>query len=138
VAGVTIHADLEAARVRGNATLLAQAVANLVENAIRYNTPGGEVWVTLSAVPAGARLTIGNTGAHVTPETVARLVEPFHRGEATRTSGASPAGFGLGLAIVESVVTMHGGSLALIARGGGGLVATVDLPADAADDATTP
>ena len=109
-----------------------------MENAIRHNGPGGEVWVTLSAVAAGARLTIGNTGARYTPEAVSRLAEPFHRGDATRTSGATPAGFGLGLAIVESVATVHGGSLALIPREGGGLVATLDLPGTPPENGDTP
>ena len=136
--GVTINTDLAPATVRGDPTLLAQAVTNLVQNAVRHNVEDGEAWVSLAALPDGARLTIGNTGAPHSPETVSRMVEPFHRGDATRLSGPTPAGFGLGLAIVQSVASMHGGSLTLIARDGGGLVATLDLPGIPPLDETAP
>ena len=125
---VTIHVNLTPASVHGNPTLLAQAVMNLLQNAIRHNVRDGEAWVSLGAEPGHVRLTVENTGRPYPPEAVARLVEPLHRHDATRTSGPSPSGFGLGLAIVESVATMHGGELALSAREGGGLVATLTLP----------
>ena len=127
--GVRIHATLAPASVSGNPTLLAEAVHNLVENAVRHNHRGGEVWVRLEPAPPGARLTIANTGATYAPDDVSRLAEPFHRHDATRISGPSTTtGFGLGLAIVTSVVAMHGGSLDLSPRDGGGIVATVVLP----------
>jgi signal transduction histidine kinase len=127
--GITIHANLEPVIVSGNTTLLAEAVDNLVENAVRHNADKGEVWVTLDAAPAGAQLAVENTGATYAAEDVARLADPFHRHDATRLSGtATTPGFGLGLAIVKSVIDMHGGSLTLAPRDGGGIFATVVVP----------
>ena len=132
--GVTIHANLAPAPVSGNPTLLAEAVHNLVENAVRHNHRGGEVEVSFETGSPGARLTVANTGATYAPEDVARLAEPFHRHDATRIAGpATTTGFGLGLAIVKSVVDMHGGSLDLAPRDGGGIIATVVLPRDRDD-----
>ena len=71
-------------------------------------------------------LVVESTGAVLDPATVALLTEPFFRGEATRTSSGDS--IGLGLAIVESIALTHGGTLALAAREGGGLVATLALP----------
>jgi signal transduction histidine kinase len=132
--GVSINATLAPAPVSGNPTLLAEAVNNLVENAVRHNHRGGDVWVRLEPAYRGVRLSIANTGATYVPDDVSRLAEPFHRHDATRISSpTTTAGFGLGLAIVKSVVDMHGGSLTLAPRYGGGLIATVVLPRDADD-----
>jgi len=126
--GVSIHEQVAPAPVSGNATLLAGLAGNLLENAVRHNHRDGDVWVTLAAEDEGVRLVVENTGATYAPAEVARLADPFHRHDATRLAGPAPAGFGLGLAIVNSVADMHGGSLELAPRDGGGIVATVRLP----------
>jgi len=116
---VSLRASLEPARVVGDPALLERLVGNLVENAVRYNRPGGTVEVRTR----GARVEVENTGGHLDPATVARLTEPFERGGRFGDRGA-----GLGLSIVRSVAEVHGGTLALAPRQGGGLVATVSLP----------
>ena len=126
--GVTIHEHLAPAAVTGNATLLAGMAGNLVENAVRHNHRSGDVWITIEKQPTCTRLVVANTGATYTPDEVARLSEPFHRHDATRLSGPASPGFGLGLAIVKSVAEMHGGTLELVPRSGGGIIATVRLP----------
>ncbi|GLZ07277.1 hypothetical protein Acsp03_47430 [Actinomadura sp. NBRC 104412] len=72
-------------------------------------------------------LQVDNTGPHVPPELVPTLTEPFQRGT-RRTRTNEHAGVGLGLAIVQSIVRAHDGSLHLAPRPGGGLSVTVRLP----------
>ena len=114
-------------RSRATPVLLARAVRNLLENGIRHNVPGGEVWVRCRRERGRAVIEVENTGAPITPATVELLTEPFYRGDASRTS-AGPDGTGLGLAIVQSITKTHGGEVRLRARKGGGLIATLALP----------
>jgi two-component system, OmpR family, sensor histidine kinase VanS len=101
---------------------------NLVHNAIVHNLPAqGTVWVTTSAHPESAVLTVENTGEKLAPQLVATLAEPFLRG--TRRIRTDNAGVGLGLAIVKSITQAHDGTLTLTPRAGGGLRVTVQLPA---------
>jgi two-component system sensor histidine kinase VanS len=124
---VVLETAGDAAVTVGSQTLLLQLTTNLVHNAIVHNRPaGGRVWVTTSADPTGAVLTVENTGAKLTPALVATLVEPFQRGiQRVRTDDA---GVGLGLAIVRSITHAHDGTLTLTPRPEGGLRVTVRLP----------
>jgi two-component system sensor histidine kinase VanS len=72
-------------------------------------------------------LTVENTGEKLTPQLVATLGEPFQRG--TQRIRTGHAGVGLGLAIVGSITEAHDGTLTLTPGAGGGLRATVQLPA---------
>ena len=111
----------------GSHALLLQLSTNLVHNAIVHNLPEqGTVWVTTSAQPKSAVLTVENTGEKLTPQSVATLAEPFLRG--TERIRADHAGVGLGLAIVKSITQAHDGTLALAPRAAGGLRVTVQLP----------
>jgi two-component system sensor histidine kinase VanS len=99
-----------------------------VHNAIVHNLPGhGTVWVTTSAQPDSAVLTVENTGEKLTPQRVATLAEPFQRG--SRRIRTDHGGVGLGLAIVKSIAQAHDGTLTLTPRAAGGLRVTVQLPA---------
>jgi signal transduction histidine kinase len=122
--GVHVRLDLEPAGVRGERRLLERLAANLIENGVRYNAPGGFVSVTTRASGDGAVLDVVNSGPVVDPSIAARLMEPFERGGRTGTQGA-----GLGLSIVRSVAEAHGGRLALSPREEGGLSVRVSLPA---------
>jgi two-component system, OmpR family, sensor histidine kinase VanS len=124
---VTIETSGDAAQTIGSRPLLLQLATNLLHNAIVHNLPeGGTVWVTTTAHPGGARLTVENTGEHLTQESLSTLTEPFLRGdERTRTDRS---GVGLGLAIVESIAGAHDGTLTLTPRPEGGLRVTVELP----------
>ena len=104
--------------LRTDATLLAQAVANLLDNVIRHGT--GDVTVDGEATGPGYRITVENPGYVFSPEDATRLVEPFHRGPDSRISGE---GSGLGLALVDTIARRLGGAVVLRPREGGALVA---------------
>jgi two-component system, OmpR family, sensor histidine kinase VanS len=126
--GVTVETAGAAAHTIGSHALLLQLAANLVHNAIVHNLPQrGSVWVTTSVRSNRSLLTIENTGENLAPEIVASLAEPFQRG--TQRIRTDHAGVGLGLAIVKSITQAHDGTLTLATRPGGGLRATVELPA---------
>jgi signal transduction histidine kinase len=128
--GLQVNATLNDATVPGDARLIYRLVSNLFDNAIRYNTTGGDVEVTLSASAAEATLTVTNTGPPVPPDEVGRLLEPFQRGAPDRTASPDgPNGLGLGLAIVADVAEAHGAVLEVLSRPEGGLTVMVSFPA---------
>jgi signal transduction histidine kinase len=123
-AGLAVTADLHAAPVRGDRRLLERLVANLVENAVGHNRPGGRVSVTTATRNGHSVVDVVNDGDLLDPATLPRLLEPFQRID----RGARGDGAGLGLSIVRSVAQAHGGAVALAACPDGGLRATVTLP----------
>jgi two-component system, OmpR family, sensor histidine kinase VanS len=126
--GVTIETSGELTPTVGSPALLLQLTTNLVQNAIVHNLPReGTVWVTTSAHPKSASLTVENTGEVIAPQLAATLAEPFQRG--TERLRTDQAGVGLGLAIVKSIAQAHDGTLSLTPRAAGGLRVTVQLPA---------
>ena len=122
-----VDATLGDATVSGDARLIYRLVLNLVDNAIRYNITGGRVEVKLADSAAEATLTVTNTGPPVPPDQVSRLLEPFQRAAADRTT--SPNGLGLGLSIVADIAEAHGASLKIRPRPEGGLTVEVSFPA---------
>lgn len=124
--GLEVRVDADDTAVRGSAVLLSRLVANLVDNAVRHNEPGGFVAVTLRGTGTGARLVIENGGPLFDQARVDRLGEPFERPGAERT--APENGVGLGLSIVKAITEAHGGTVTLEARQEGGLCVTVELP----------
>ena len=125
--GLTIETSGDTTPTTGSHALLLQLSMNLVHNAIVHNLPEqGTVWVTTSAHPESAVLTVENTGEKLTPQLVATLAEPFQRG--TERIRTDHPGIGLGLAIVKSITQAHDGTLTLTPRDEGGLRVTVQLP----------
>jgi PAS domain S-box-containing protein len=96
-----------AAVVAGDAALLRQMVANLVDNAIKYTPNGGTVAVGLSVHDQQAAIHVADTGIGIAPDDQVRLFEKFYR--IKRRDTADIPGTGLGLAIVKSIVERHGG-----------------------------
>ncbi|MEV0251686.1 HAMP domain-containing sensor histidine kinase [Nocardia sp. NPDC050712] len=126
--GLTLETSGEITPALGSHALLLQLTTNLVQNAIVHNLPeAGSVWVSTSAHPDAAVLTVENTGEKLTAQMVSTLAEPFQRG--TQRIRTDHAGVGLGLAIVQSITRAHGGTLTLTPRAAGGLRVTVRLPA---------
>ncbi len=119
---VRLESALAGRTVLGDAVLLERMITNLVQNAVKYNEPGGWVRVTTTGEAA---LTVSNSGPTVPATEVPALFEPFRRLNRTRlnTDGA-----GLGLSIVRSIVTAHGGTVRAEPGDHGGLVVEVHLP----------
>src|SRR5690606_21259029 len=117
---------LNPAPISGDRTLLEQLAANLVQNAIRHNHDQGFVTVTTMSDASGPVLRVENTGAPYTPEVAARLTEPFLRADAR--FGKSRSGYGLALALVGRISSLHGGKVNLAPREGGGLRVEVFFP----------
>ncbi|WP_083753187.1 HAMP domain-containing sensor histidine kinase [Actinosynnema sp. ALI-1.44] len=116
--GIEMVVNAEPVVVRGDAVLLHRLLVNLVNNAVRYNRPGGEVHIGLTR--AGV-LTIRNTGPHVPAERIPELFQPFRRLHTrTRSDGA-----GLGLSIAASIAQAHNAHVTARPNAGGGLELTV-------------
>jgi signal transduction histidine kinase len=126
-AGVAVTSAFSPATTAGDVVLLERCVANLVENAIKYNrAEGGRVWVMTGQAGGWAYVRVENTGAPIAAPDVQAIFEPFRR--LTRERVGSARGAGLGLSIVRAVVRAHGGAIDARPRRGGGLAITVHLP----------
>jgi signal transduction histidine kinase len=125
--GLRLDSDLERAPTVGDRRLVERLIANLIDNAIRHNSPRG--WVTVATgVDAGeAVFEISNSGPVIAPEEVASLIRPFQRLGADRT-GHGGDGHGLGLSIVDAIATAHGATLSVHPQEAGGLQVEVRFP----------
>jgi signal transduction histidine kinase len=107
----------------GDRELIQQAVGNLVDNALKFTPAGGVVRVSARAQEGGAVITVSDQGAGIPLADRARATERFFRGESAR----STPGAGLGLALVQAVAQLHGGTL-ILGDAEPGLAASLILP----------
>jgi signal transduction histidine kinase len=131
-AQIEIRDDLEPAWTSGHPGLLERLIANLVDNGIHHNVPGGFLQVQTRASGDEVELVVANGGDPIDPKRVRELVEPFRR------LGRSGRGFGLGLSIVRSIAQAHHGTAVLLAPATGGLEVRVTLPRLSESHATRP
>lgn len=113
--------------VRMNASLLVQAVTNLVDNAVKYSDPGSTVRVTCGADATWATIKVSDDGCGIAEQHLPRLFERFYRADKARSR--SLGGTGLGLAIVKHIVQAHRGSVIVESEQGRGSTFTIFLPA---------
>jgi signal transduction histidine kinase len=123
-----VHASLQPAVVSGDPVLTERLIANLVDNAVRYNVTAGDIWISTRTEAGSSQLTVANTGPVISPADAERIFQPFQR----LNDRTSHDGFGLGLPIVASIATMHGGIVTASPRKDGGLSVTVTIPSAAA------
>ncbi len=123
---ITVEAALEPALADGDRVLLQRMIANLIENAVRHNAPGG--WIGLRTIQQAdsAVFEIANTGPSVLAEQIPTLFEPFARAK-ERLNHAD--GVGLGLSIANAIARAHNATITARPRPGGGLEISVTLPA---------
>jgi signal transduction histidine kinase len=119
-----VYATLEPAVISGDPVLAERLIANLVDNAVRYNHPAGDIWISTRTIAGSSQLTVANTGPVISPADVGRIFQPFQR----LSDRTSHDGAGLGLAIVASIAAIHSGTVTAVPRAGGGLSVTVTIP----------
>ena len=108
------------------ATAFSRLIANLIDNAIAYGA--APIEVTTRIADANFVLEVADRGRGIPPGDVERLKQPFTRASVARANTSGTAGAGLGLAIVDRIARLHGGSFDLLPRDGGGTVARVTIP----------
>ena len=115
---LSLHADR---------TRIQQALANLLDNAIKYTPDGERVTVTAeAALPSGLRLAVADTGIGITADELPHIWDRLYRGDKSRTE----KGLGLGLSLVKAVVQAHRGTVEVSSQPGQGSVFTLLLPTD--------
>jgi signal transduction histidine kinase len=125
-AAVTVEAALGPVLALGDPRLARTLIANLIDNAVRYNHPGGRVEVLTAAQAGHALLRVTNTGPPVPGDQVGRLLQPFQRHDEQR--GSNRDGLGLGLSIVSAIAAAHDASLSVHPRPAGGLAIEIAFP----------
>jgi signal transduction histidine kinase len=126
-AELRIDASVSPAPTVGDPALIDRLAANLIDNAIRYNKPGGHIHVATGTSEQTAWLSIANTGAVIPADQIDRLFEPFERVTTGRTS-ANDGHHGLGLSIVRAIATAHQATLIAQPGADGGLMVCVSFP----------
>ena len=122
-----------AVAVNGDRDRLKQVLVNLIDNAIKYTLPGGDVRVTVAAAAGKAQIKVADTGIGIDPAQHVRVFDRFYRVSTDR----GEAGAGLGLAIVRSICHAHGGTVTIESEMGRGSSFVVELPLAGAENDTT-
>jgi CheY-like chemotaxis protein/nitrogen-specific signal transduction histidine kinase len=125
---LTVSLPGEPLWIDGDAMRLAQVVANLVNNAAKYTEERGNIWLRAEKQGAQVSLKVRDTGVGIAAEFLPHIFEPFMQG--SRNLNRSQGGLGIGLALVRSLVELHGGTVQVHSEGPGqGTEFTVLLPA---------
>lgn len=120
---ITIHGEEQT--VYGSKSLLHRAFYNLIENAIKYNVPNGQIEIFLSIDESHAVITIADTGIGIPTDLQKHIFEPFFRVDKSRSR--QMGGAGLGLATVKSIIEKHYGEVTVSDNTGGGTVFKIVL-----------
>jgi len=124
--GVELRCEGEG-QVKADATLLRRALSNLVSNALKFTPSGGSVILRVAAQSdCGPSLSVSDSGVGVPAEHLSKLGERFYRVDPSRTE--STGGVGLGLAIVRSIMALHGGKLVIMSQLRTGTTAALIFP----------
>ncbi len=126
--GLALQTDIppDLPLIFGDATLLRQAISNLLDNAIKYTPSGGQVRLQLAMEPSLFRVTVSDSGVGVAPADQVHLFEKFFR--VKQRGSTQVKGSGLGLAIVKSIVERHGGQVWVESKLGKGSTFIIEVP----------
>jgi two-component system, OmpR family, sensor histidine kinase AdeS len=125
-AGLIVEADLRPANGFADASRVRQAALVLIENVKRHAAAGGSIRVETGVDERQAFIRVLDRGPGINPDSADRMFEPFWRSEASRSRATG--GSGLGLSVVASIASAHGGSVSAAPRDGGGAVFELRLP----------
>jgi signal transduction histidine kinase len=114
------------ATVTGNGDQIERVFTNLLDNAVKYTPPAGRVEVAMQVADGRAEVTVADTGRGIPPEELPHIFDRFYR--ADRARARQHGGAGLGLAIVQAIVSAHGGTIAAESAPGAGTTIRVCLP----------
>jgi signal transduction histidine kinase len=128
ISSLRVTSELAPGPAVGDPVLVERLVANLIDNAVRHNVPDGWLAVTSGSLDGTAFVSVANGGPVIPDPDVPSLFEPFRR--YPRPDATTPDGVGLGLSIVQSVVTAHRGHVTARPGSEGGLEVTVTLPSN--------
>lgn len=132
-----VHIGVRAAgAVLADAILFRRAVSNLVANAIRYTPKGGQIQLAANADSAGTTITVANPGPGIDSTSIPHLFDRFYRVDPARSDSASSAG--LGLAIVQSVMALHGGQVSVDSAANGLTTFRLAFPHHILDQSASP
>jgi signal transduction histidine kinase len=134
--GISLETQIDAslAPVHGDRKLLKQLLLNLLTNAIKYNSQGGKVVVSLHSEAGEVLMEVRDTGRGISPENQTRLFEKFYR---VSDGDDEVQGTGLGLAIAKRVAESHGGQITVESALGKGSSFSVHLPSGPTSEVTT-
>src|SRR4029077_6438398 len=124
--GIQLHIDCPEIQVHGDRSRLATAFSNLIDNAIQYNKPGGQIHISANAQNGTLNLVVSDTGNGIPSEELPRIFERFYRVDKARARESG--GTGLGLAIVKHAIESQGGTISVASRLGSGSIFTIRLP----------
>ena len=125
-AGLTVDTTVQPALVAGDERLVRTLVTNLVNNAIRYNRPRGNIQILATTQAGRPLLRVTNTGPPVPGDQIDRLLQPFQRLNDQRNTDRDS--LGLGLSIVAAIAAAHGATLSLHPQPAGGMTVDVAFP----------
>lgn len=115
-----VAADVDESRFR-------QVIDNLLSNSVKYTPPGGSATLSLRELDGWAELVVADTGVGMKADEIAQAFDPLYRARQARDGAAG--GFGIGLSIVQRIVTAHGGTIRVESEPGSGTTVTVRVPA---------
>jgi two-component system, OmpR family, phosphate regulon sensor histidine kinase PhoR len=125
-ADIAAFAECEETQIHADRSRLTTALSNLIDNAIHYNKPGGEIRISAEVQGGTLRLAVSDTGTGIPSEEVPRIFERFYRVNKARSRDSG--GTGLGLSIVKHAIESQGGTVGVISRLGTGSTFTIHLP----------
>jgi two-component system phosphate regulon sensor histidine kinase PhoR len=123
---IQMTVDCPELRIQADRARLAAALSNLIDNAILYNRPGGQIRISAEKQNGTLRLSVADTGNGIPSEELQRIFERFYRVDKSRTRESG--GTGLGLSIVKHAIESQGGTVSVSSRIGSGSTFTILLP----------
>jgi signal transduction histidine kinase len=124
---ITVKHTGKGASVQGDHDSLIQLLVILLDNAVKYSKPGGEIHIVSAVSDDTVQLSVEDKGIGIERQALERVFDRFYRADSSRQK-ATQAGYGLGLSIAKMITDVHGGTIILSSEAGKGTTATVSLP----------